>query len=209
MRASSQNDQHTNDSNRPGLSRVFKAVIAAALSASVLLAVPAIAGAAMSDADADGTLLRLEPASAETPKVVANAGAMKPLPDRVVYRKKIATPKPSASPSPAHASSPKRASRSGGGDGWNTALVSWYGPGFYGHTMAGGGTLERDSMVVAHRSMPFGTRIMFSYKGKSVTAVVRDRGPYAGGRTFDLGPGTAKALGFSGVGTVRYRVLGR
>ncbi len=92
--------------------------------------------------------------------------------------------------------------------GWRTARVSWYGPGFYGNTMAGGGKLTPSSMVVAHRSLPFGTKIQFQYKGRSCTAVVRDRGPYVGGRVFDLGPGTAKALGFSGVGTVKYKILG-
>ena len=95
------------------------------------------------------------------------------------------------------------------GKGWRRARVSWYGPGFYGNTMAGGGKLTRTSMVVAHRSMPFGTKIQFTYRGRSCTAVVRDRGPYISGRVFDLGPGTAKALGFSGVGTVSYRILGR
>lgn len=97
----------------------------------------------------------------------------------------------------------------GASSGWSSARVSWYGPGFYGNTMAGGGQLRRDSMVVAHRSMAFGTRIQFEYNGRSCTAVVMDRGPYVGGRTFDLGPGTARALGFSGVGTVKYRILGR
>jgi rare lipoprotein A (peptidoglycan hydrolase) len=92
-------------------------------------------------------------------------------------------------------------------DGWRRARVSWYGPGFIGHTMAGGGTLQWDSMVVAHRSLPFGTRIEFSYNGNTCIAVVADRGPYAGGRIFDLGPGTAAALGFGGVGTVDYRIL--
>jgi len=90
---------------------------------------------------------------------------------------------------------------------WKTAKVSWYGPGFYGNTMAGGGTLRPTSMVVAHRSLPFGTKIEFSYKGKTCVAVVRDRGPYIAGRLFDLGPGTAKALGFSGVGSVNYRIV--
>lgn len=92
-------------------------------------------------------------------------------------------------------------------DGWQRAKVSWYGPGFIGNTMAGGGTLEWGSMVVAHRSMRFGTRIEFAYNGRTCVAVVMDRGPYVGGRTFDLGPGTAAALGFSGVGTVDYRIL--
>lgn len=93
--------------------------------------------------------------------------------------------------------------------GWHTARVSWYGPGFYGNTMAGGGTLRPDSMVVAHRSLPFGTKVQFRFKGRSVTAVVKDRGPYVGGRQFDLGPGTAKAFAFSGVGNVQYKIVGR
>jgi len=95
------------------------------------------------------------------------------------------------------------------GSGWRRARVSWYGPGFYGHTMAGGGKLRRDSMVVAHRSLPFGTRVLISYHGREVVAVVRDRGPFVGGRTFDLGPGIARALGFGGVGTIQYKLLGK
>ena len=89
--------------------------------------------------------------------------------------------------------------------GWQTAKVSWYGPGFYGKTMAGGGVLTTSSMVVAHRSMAFGTRIEFRYNDRTCIAVVNDRGPFIAGRTFDLGPGTAAALGFSGVQTVEWR----
>ena len=91
--------------------------------------------------------------------------------------------------------------------GWSSAKVSWYGPGFYGNTMAGGGVLTPTSMVVAHRTLPFGTRIEFSYNGRTCIAVVQDRGPHVSGRIFDLGPGTARTLGFSGVGTVQYRIL--
>lgn len=93
--------------------------------------------------------------------------------------------------------------------GWSQARCSWYGPGFYGNTMAGGGKLTTTSMVVAHKYLPFGTLIEFSYRGRTVTAVVQDRGPYVAGRVFDLGPGTARALGFAGVDTVRYRIVGR
>lgn len=118
------------------------------------------------------------------------------------------TPIRVAAPAPRPASSSASRSTSGS-SGWSTARVSWYGPGFYGNTMAGGGTLTPDSMVVAHRSLAFGTRIQFEYNGHTCTAVVQDRGPYVGDRTFDLGPGTARALGFSGVGTVKYRILGR
>ena len=93
------------------------------------------------------------------------------------------------------------------GRSWRTARVSWYGPGFYGHGMAGGGKLRRNSMVVAHKTLPFGTKVQFVYRGRTVTAVVRDRGPFVAGRAFDLGPGIAKGLHFGGVGTVHYRIL--
>lgn len=92
---------------------------------------------------------------------------------------------------------------------WRFAKASWYGPGFYGRKTASGAVLTTDMMNVAHRTLPFGTRIEFEYKGRTAIAVVNDRGPFTAGRVFDLGPGTAKVLGFRGVGTVKYRVLGR
>lgn len=92
---------------------------------------------------------------------------------------------------------------------WRRARVSWYGPGFYGNGMAGGGRLRRNSMVVAHRTMKFGTKLKIYYRGRMVTAVVKDRGPFVRGRTFDLGPGVAKKLKFSGVGTIRYKIVKR
>lgn len=58
---------------------------------------------------------------------------------------------------------------------------------------------------VANRTMPFGTRITFYYGGRSVQAVVDDRGPYVSGRDFDLSQNTARALGFQGVATVGWR----
>jgi len=110
-------------------------------------------------------------------------------------------------PKPKSAPAPKPAATAVDTSGWMSAKVSWYGPGFYGNTMAGGGTLTPSSMVVAHRSLAFGTKIEFSYNGRTCVAVVQDRGPFIASRIFDLGPGTAKALGFSGVGTVKYRIL--
>lgn len=93
--------------------------------------------------------------------------------------------------------------------GWQTAKASWYGPGFYGRKTASGAVLTQEMMNVAHKTLPFGTQIQFEYNGRTATAVVNDRGPFIAGRTFDLGPGTAAALGFGGVGTVKYRILGR
>ena len=119
----------------------------------------------------------------------------------------IKKPAPKPAPKPAAKPAASSAQAAPAGSGWKSAVASWYGPGFYGNTMAGGGTLTPSSMGVAHRTLPFGTKIEFSYNGRTCVAVVQDRGPFHGGRTFDLGPGTAKALGFSGVGTVKYRFL--
>ncbi len=55
---------------------------------------------------------------------------------------------------------------------------------------------------VANVSLPCGTRVSFVYGGRKVTATVDDRGPYVGGRQWDLNQNTAGALGFGGVAPV-------
>lgn len=91
--------------------------------------------------------------------------------------------------------------------GWKRVFCSWYGPGFIGNHMANGEVLTSTSMIVAHKTLPFGTKVELNYNGKTVIAVVKDRGPFIPGREFDLGPGTAKALGFEGVHFVNYRIV--
>ncbi|MDF1542105.1 MAG: RlpA-like double-psi beta-barrel domain-containing protein [Anaerosomatales bacterium] len=122
-------------------------------------------------------------------------------------RAKAPVPKPKVAAKPSRSAAPSRATASA--TGWQSAKASWYGPGFYGRRTASGAVLTEGMMNVAHKSLPFGTRIQFEYKGRTATAVVNDRGPYIHGRVFDLGPGTAQALGFGGVGMVKYRILGR
>lgn len=55
---------------------------------------------------------------------------------------------------------------------------------------------------VASPDLPCGTKVTFGYHGRTVTAVVDDRGPFVPGREFDLNQSTAAALGFGGVDTV-------
>jgi hypothetical protein len=55
---------------------------------------------------------------------------------------------------------------------------------------------------VANRDLPFGTQVTISYGGHTVTATVDDRGPFVGGRDWDLNQNVAAALGFNGVDTV-------
>jgi rare lipoprotein A (peptidoglycan hydrolase) len=86
------------------------------------------------------------------------------------------------------------------------AGATWYGPGFYGQQTACGQTLRPGTLGVAHRSLPCGTPIKFSYEGRQVVTRVIDRGPYAKGFAWDLTNGTREALGFEGSGQIRYAV---
>jgi rare lipoprotein A len=79
---------------------------------------------------------------------------------------------------------------------YREALVSWYNDG--GSTGCG----FHAGYGVASRTLPCGSKVSFMYGGRSVTATVDDRGPYVGGREYDLNQNTAAAIGFGGVGTV-------
>ena len=83
------------------------------------------------------------------------------------------------------------------------AVASWYGPGLYGGGVACGGTLEPDTLGVANRTLPCGTKVTLRYHGRQVTVPVIDRGPYVAGRDYDLTGATRARLHFEGgVGTL-------
>jgi rare lipoprotein A (peptidoglycan hydrolase) len=86
------------------------------------------------------------------------------------------------------------------------AGASWYGPGLWGHKTACGATLRRDTLGVAHKTLPCGTNVKFVYHGHAIVTQVIDRGPYVKGRAFDLTQAASEALGFEGVGRLRYAV---
>jgi hypothetical protein len=79
---------------------------------------------------------------------------------------------------------------------YRQSVASWYNDG--GTTGCG----FHAYYGVANVSLPCGTKVAFMHAGRTVTAVVDDRGPYVGGREWDLNQNTAAALGFGGVGTV-------
>lgn len=80
---------------------------------------------------------------------------------------------------------------------WYPAVASWY----YdrGQTASG----WHAYYGVANKYLPFGTRVVFRYGGRQVTATVDDRGPYVAGRTWDHNQNTASALGFFSVGVAQ------
>src|SRR5206468_9344192 len=55
--------------------------------------------------------------------------------------------------------------------------ATWYGPGLWGKETACGTVLTPQTLGVAHRHLPCGTQVTFSYGSASVTATVIDRGP--------------------------------
>lgn len=85
---------------------------------------------------------------------------------------------------------------------YRASHASWYGPGLYGNALGCGGTLSAGTVGVAHKTLPCGTKVTFRYRGRSVTAPVVDRGPYVGGREWDLTAGLKQKLGFGSTGTV-------
>lgn len=105
------------------------------------------------------------------------------------------------------------------------AVASWYGDPkrkkdkFHGRRMANGKILDgtanmgRDIPAVAHKSLPFGSIILFRNPktGASVMAQVSDRGPFVGGRNFDLSWAAARQLGIieQGVAKIEYAILRR
>jgi rare lipoprotein A len=91
-------------------------------------------------------------------------------------------------------------------ESYSAAKATWYGPGFYGERTACGKVLRRSTVGVAHRKLPCGTEVTFSYKGRAVVAPVIDRGPFRRGYMWDLTEAAAQQLGLSWSGRVLYAV---
>lgn len=82
------------------------------------------------------------------------------------------------------------------------AQASWYGPGLYGNRLGCGGTLSPGTLGVANKTLPCGSRVTLRNGSRTVRVRVVDRGPYVGGREFDLTAATARRLHFSGTGAI-------
>lgn len=87
-------------------------------------------------------------------------------------------------------------------------MASWYG---HGARTASGSRFNPDAMTAAHRTLPFGTRVLVRSQstGRTVQVVINDRGPFVGGRVIDLARGAATQLGIvgRGVGRVELTVI--
>jgi peptidoglycan lytic transglycosylase len=89
-----------------------------------------------------------------------------------------------------------------------TGLASYYKS---GKRTANGERFKPMAMTAAHRTLPFGTKVVVTHlkTGKSVVVRINDRGPFIKGRVIDLSLGAAKVMGLlgSGVAKVRFDVM--
>lgn len=89
--------------------------------------------------------------------------------------------------------------------------ASWYGGKFNGRRTSDGSRFDQDGMTAAHRTLPFGTKLLVKNRktGASCVVEVNDRGPFIDGRVIDLSRGAARQLNMlgSGVATVDCLVL--
>ena len=64
-----------------------------------------------------------------------------------------------------------------------------------------------NALTAAHKTLPFGTRVKITYRGKSVIVRINDRGPFVKGRSIDLSRAAARKIGCHGVCVVHMQVL--
>lgn len=85
-----------------------------------------------------------------------------------------------------------------------SGIASHYGKGYSGKT-ASGQPYDASKFTAAHRTLPFGTRLVVTDKktNRSVTVVVNDRGPFIKGRVVDLSYAAAAELRMQSRGLIQ------
>ena len=126
------------------------------------------------------------------PQSVAPPADVAPAP--VPPPQSVASAKPAPEP-PAREPGSPRAER---------GKISLYGEKFAGRRTASGDTFDPEALTMAHRTLPFGTRVRVTNleNKRSVEVVVNDRGPFVEGRIADLSTAAARALGMITDGVV-------
>jgi len=89
-----------------------------------------------------------------------------------------------------------------------SGVATWFGPGFYGQQTACGQVLTPQVVGVAHRTLPCGTLVRITYRGRSVVVPVLDRGPYSHIAEWDLTAGAAQALEVTETVRIATKVVG-
>ena len=89
-----------------------------------------------------------------------------------------------------------------------TGIASWYGYPYHGRRAADGEIYDMETLVAAHRTLPFNTwvRVYDLDNGKTVDVRIIDRGPFVDGRIIDLSHAAAEAIQMVGPGIANVRL---
>ncbi len=87
-----------------------------------------------------------------------------------------------------------------------TGKASYY---KHGSRTANGERFNPNGFTAAHRTLPFGTKVLVTNlkNGKSVIVRINDRGPHVKGRIIDLSYGAAKAVGLTAMGVAQVKIV--
>jgi rare lipoprotein A len=87
-------------------------------------------------------------------------------------------------------------------------IASWYGIPYHGRRAADGEIYDMETLVAAHKLMPFNTwlRVTNLSNGKTVNVRIIDRGPFVEGRIIDLSKAAARQIDLLVAGITRVRL---
>ena len=87
-------------------------------------------------------------------------------------------------------------------------LASFYASNFAGKSTASGSPYDPNQLTAAHRTLPFGTKVLVTNldNDKSVVVTISDRGPEERDRIIDVSFAAAQALEMLSAGVVKVRV---
>jgi rare lipoprotein A len=74
---------------------------------------------------------------------------------------------------------------------------------------ASGQRFNPNALTAAHKTLPFGTKLRVTHKGRSVIVRINDRGPFIKGRHLDLSRAAARKIGCGGICVVQVQILGK
>lgn len=88
-------------------------------------------------------------------------------------------------------------------------IASYYAKKFHGRRTASGEIFDMYKLTAAHRTLPFGTRVLVTNltNGKSVVVKINDRGPFIKGRIIDLSYEAARRIGITGIAKVKLVII--
>ena len=87
-------------------------------------------------------------------------------------------------------------------------IASWYGIPYHGRHAADGEIYDMETLVAAHKLMPFNTwlRVTNLSNNKAVVVRIIDRGPFVEGRIIDLSKAAARQIDLLEAGITRVRL---